>query len=53
MSLDIAKSMEALIPDVEVKTFPTGHASAIEMPETFNQTVLDFLDKLYRTKESS
>jgi hypothetical protein len=23
------------------------------MPETFNQTVLDFLDKLYRTKESS
>ncbi len=46
MSLDVAKSMELAIPNVRIKIFPTGHASAIEMPEAFNQAVLEFLDKL-------
>ncbi len=46
MSLDVAKSMEAAIPNVEVRTFPTGHAAAIEMPEAFNHAVLEFLDRV-------
>ncbi len=44
MTLDVAESMAAAIPNVEVKAFPTGHASAIEMPEAFNKAVLGFLD---------
>jgi len=46
MTLDVAKSMEAAIPNATVRVFPTGHASAIEVPEAFNQAVLDFMGKL-------
>ena len=45
MKLDVAKSMEKAIPNAEMKVLPTGHASALEMPEKFNQTVIEFLDK--------
>ncbi len=44
MKLEVAESMEKAIPDAQVKILPTGHASALEMPEEFNQAVLDFLD---------
>jgi pimeloyl-ACP methyl ester carboxylesterase len=46
MSLDVAKSMEAAIPDATISIFPTGHASAIETPAAFNQAVLDFMERL-------
>ena len=45
MKLEVAESMEKAIPNVQVKTLPTGHASALEMPEQFNQTVIEFLKK--------
>jgi len=46
MSLEVAKSMEAAIPNATVSIFPTGHASAIETPTAFNQAVLDFMETL-------
>ena len=44
--VESAKSMARLIDDVTVKTLKTGHASAIEAPEEFNQAVLDFMKRL-------
>lgn len=44
MKLDVAESMEKAIQNAQVKILPTGHASALEMPEQFNQTVLEFLE---------
>ncbi|MBN1255421.1 MAG: alpha/beta hydrolase [Deltaproteobacteria bacterium] len=38
--------MAEAIKDVTVKVLSTGHASAIEAPEAFNQAVLDFVNKL-------
>ena len=46
MSIDVAKYMEKTIKDSETVIFPTGHASAIEVPELFNKAVLNFLKKL-------
>jgi 2-succinyl-6-hydroxy-2,4-cyclohexadiene-1-carboxylate synthase len=43
MKLDVAESMEKAIPNAQVKILPTGHAAALEMPEQFNQTVIEFL----------
>ena len=43
---DMARSMEKAISDAAVKILPTGHAAAIEAPEEFNQTVLDFMSRL-------
>jgi len=36
--------MESVIPNVQLKTLPTGHASALEKPDQFNHIVLEFLD---------
>ena len=44
--VESAKSMARLIDDVTVKILKTGHASAIEAPEEFNQAVLDFMKRL-------
>jgi pimeloyl-ACP methyl ester carboxylesterase len=46
MSLEVAKSMKAAIPNATVSIFPTGHASAIETPKAFNHAVLDFMENL-------
>ncbi len=35
-----------MIPNSELMVLPSGHASAIEAPERFNQVVLDFLAKV-------
>jgi len=45
-SVDIAQSMARAINKVTIKILPTGHASAIEAPEAFNQAVLDFMKNL-------
>ena len=47
MATDVAYSMEKAIKDSTLSIFPTGHASAIEVPKEFNQAVLDFLNKIY------
>lgn len=44
MDINIIKSMESVIPNVQLKTLPTGHASALEKPDQFNHIVLEFLD---------
>lgn len=44
MKLDVAESMEKAIPNAQVKILPAGHASALEVPEQFNQVVLEFLE---------
>jgi pimeloyl-ACP methyl ester carboxylesterase len=38
-----AERMMKTIADAELKVLPTGHASALEAPEEFNRTVLDFM----------
>ncbi|MBU4316592.1 MAG: alpha/beta hydrolase [Proteobacteria bacterium] len=43
MSMDVTLFMAKTIDRALLKVFPTGHASAIEVPEAFNQTVLDFM----------
>ncbi len=47
MATDVAYSMKKAIKNSTLALFSTGHASAIEVPEKFNQAVLDFLKKLY------
>jgi 3-oxoadipate enol-lactonase len=42
----MAKRMKAAIEGAELKVLPTGHASAMQAPESFNRTVLDFMDGL-------
>jgi len=46
MAVDEARSMEKAIADVAVTILPTGHAAAIEAPQAFNQSVLDFMTRL-------
>lgn len=43
MSMDVTLFMAKTIPRALMKVFPTGHASAMEVPKEFNQTVLDFM----------
>jgi pimeloyl-ACP methyl ester carboxylesterase len=45
-AVDAVFSMAKAIPDAAVRVLPTGHASAIEAPEAFNQAVLKFINKL-------
>ena len=47
MALDVAYYMEKAIKESSLAIFPTGHASAIEVPNEFNRVVLDFLKKIY------
>lgn len=46
MALDASRAMEKKIKNATLAVFPTGHATAIEMPEEFNGTVLDFLKNI-------
>jgi pimeloyl-ACP methyl ester carboxylesterase len=43
MGVEQGKQEQKAIPGSKLEVFPTGHASAIEMPEKFNSVVLDFL----------
>jgi len=43
MGAESAKASQVLIPGSQLKVMATGHASAIEKPEEFNSTVLEFL----------
>jgi pimeloyl-ACP methyl ester carboxylesterase len=45
--LELAESMKNSIKDAVLKVLSTGHAAAVEAPEEFNQTVLDFMRKLH------
>jgi pimeloyl-ACP methyl ester carboxylesterase len=45
MPLSVAEEMHKKIKWAVLKTFPTGHIAAIEAPESFNEAVLDFLNK--------
>ena len=40
---EAGKAMQQLIRGSQLKVFPTGHASPIEVPEEYNKTVLGFL----------
>ena len=44
--LEVAESTKNSMKDATLKVLSTGHASAIEAPKEFNQTVLDFMKKL-------
>lgn len=46
MTPDVARSMQQAIPGSELRVMPTGHAAAIEAPESFNAAVLEFLSRL-------
>jgi len=46
MGAESAKASQALIPGSQLKVMATGHAAAIEKPEEFNSTVLEFLTGL-------
>lgn len=40
---DAARAIQETIRGAEVRVLPTGHASAMEQPEMFNEIVLEFL----------
>ncbi len=46
MTPDVVESMQKALSDSTVKVLPTGHASAVEAPDDFNQTVIDFMKML-------
>jgi len=46
MAVDEARVMERAITDATLAILPTGHAAAIEAPDAFNQSVLDFMNRL-------
>lgn len=46
MNLEVVKAMEKDMPRAVLKILPAGHAAAIEMPEMFNEVVLDFMNRL-------
>lgn len=46
MTPDVARSMQQAIPGSELMVMSTGHAAAIEAPESFNTAVLEFLSRL-------
>jgi pimeloyl-ACP methyl ester carboxylesterase len=45
MPLNVAEEMHKKLKGAVLKTFPTGHITAIEAPKEFNETVLAFLHK--------
>jgi len=47
MAANNAESMARIIEKSTLKVFPTGHASALEAPQDFNQAVLDFMETVY------
>ena len=46
MTPDVAQLMQQAIRGSELRVMPTGHAAAIEAPESFNAAVLEFLSRL-------
>jgi pimeloyl-ACP methyl ester carboxylesterase len=46
MAVDEARVMERAIKDATLAILPTGHAAAIEAPDAFNQSVLDFMNRV-------
>ena len=46
MDVSLASNMKASLTEATLKILPSGHAAAIEVPEAFNGTVLDFLEEL-------
>jgi pimeloyl-ACP methyl ester carboxylesterase len=40
----MAERTKVAIEGAELKVLPTGHASAMQAPDLFNRTVLDFMD---------
>ncbi|MDP2917421.1 MAG: alpha/beta hydrolase [Dehalococcoidia bacterium] len=46
MGVEQAKREQAALPGSKLVILPTGHASAVEMPQRFNQAVLEFLSQI-------
>ena len=46
MDVSLARDMKASLTEATVEILPSGHAAALEVPEAFNRTVLDFLEEL-------
>ena len=46
MGGSVAEYMKKAIGNARLKILPTGHLSAIEDPEKFNRTVLNFMQDL-------
>jgi pimeloyl-ACP methyl ester carboxylesterase len=46
MGRSVADPMKKAIADAELEVLPTGHVSALEAPEEFDRTVLDFMSGL-------
>jgi len=46
MTPDVVESMQKAFSDSTVKVLQTGHASAIEAPDDFNQIVVEFMKRL-------
>ena len=46
MNLEVVKAMEKDMARAVLKILPAGHAAAIEVPEAFNEVVLDFMNSL-------
>ena len=46
MDVSLARDMKASLTEATLEILPSGHAAALEVPEAFNRTVLDFLEKL-------
>jgi len=42
---DVGKASQKAIKGSKLKVFPTAHASAIEVPQEYNETVLNFLSE--------
>lgn len=45
MTPDVVESMQKAFSDSALKILPTGHASAVEAPDHFNQIVIDFMKR--------
>jgi pimeloyl-ACP methyl ester carboxylesterase len=48
MDVSLAAAMKKHLRDARILMLPTGHAAALEAPETFNDAVLDFMKRLSR-----
>jgi len=46
MTVALGQQLKARIPDSRLVVLPTGHASAIELPDRFNKVVLDFISEV-------
>jgi 3-oxoadipate enol-lactonase len=49
ISIEQCEQAQQAVPGSQLVIMPTGHASAIEMPDEFNSAVLEFLTRIKKT----